>query len=196
MRVNAAFPQSPLNRFLWKSAGVALVLGTLAFVAFRAGLGLVCLGTATFFIVASIAWLLASFIRHPVCQRWTWRTIAASLVAIILGFTCYVTSARVLFRTHVAKPIPPSVQILESLSLGGLDPSCYLHFRLDPKDFDVILRARPYKDSPNKMRTLPMVPWWKPESMTNPTVYYWNGGGVWLIVNETRTEAYFAFFTS
>lgn len=124
------------------------------------------------------------------------------LTAALIGAGYYSTTPRMLFRRHVTSPIPPSVRVLASGHSGGLDPCAAVRFTASPEDMNAILRGRPYRVVP--LEEFPRIPLlrpkgpWDPQSFVSPTLYKWGAAPspeVFLLVNQDRTEAYFAFLT-
>lgn len=197
MNTTAKNSTSLLNLAVWKIAEVVIILvaGELLFWRYKSIF--VGIEIAALFIGLVIISVLTLFIR----QRKHRRIISLVLVTLMaiwpVGLAFYNTSEKTLFQNSVANPIPDSVRILESEYHRGTDPALYLHFKLSPDDFDLILRKRPYEKKSDVNG--PKGPdWWNPQLLKNAMLYYYDpkqqpGCAVWLWVNEAKTEVYFAY---
>jgi hypothetical protein len=104
-----------------------------------------------------------------------------------------------LFKAFVLDPIPSSVSVLHSHDQVPLfDPSIWLHFTVDPQDFDTILAAEAWTIDDfdfDGVYNTPVEDWWHPESLGEYTKYHvqpedcdcWKT--MW--VNAERDQVYF-----
>lgn len=185
------------RRFAWWTGTVLVALLALVLMVTRFGPGFVCCGIWPLLLVLLLAWLLGWYRSRPS------RAPKGAFVAVLVAAAVYVaagyalTTPRMLFRRFVASPVPPSVQVLEGRYWGGREAGVHIHFALRPQDLDAILRARPYEavgpEEDGIIRVPPPPEWWHPQTLANPTAYAarTEDHGVWLWVNESRTEAYF-----
>lgn len=156
-------------------------------------------------VLAVGGWIAARLgrrIRGSVLRRLAPLIALLVLTAALVGVGYYSTTPRMLFRRYVASPIPPSVRVLASGYFGGIDPCAAVRFTASPEDMNAILRGRPYKVVP--LRDFPSIPPlrpkgpWDPQSFVSPTLYSWGEAPspvAFMLVNQDRTEAYFAFLT-
>ncbi|HHH76142.1 MAG TPA: hypothetical protein ENL03_03865 [Phycisphaerae bacterium] len=158
------------------------------------GFGL--LGWAVLRVVASV-----SSKKRLLRQRKISLFLVAIYVTVGFGYLFWMTRPETLFRNHVANPVPQSVQILHSEYKGGLDPTVFLHFKIDPQDLENILQAGKYEQVDCKDIRLfepdGFLPdWWLPYS-TDKTQKYARSNienaSAWLWVSGDKTEAYFEY---
>jgi hypothetical protein len=152
-------------------------------------------------IALMIAWaiilLLTTFIKQPATRNNVSLVLLVVLAGLLVGEGFYRTNPKHLFQVFIAKPMPPSVRILECEYQHSRDSAVYLHFQLSSNDLDAILLAKAYQTSSDTHGPMGGNPaWWKPESLKNAAVYYWEdtqqpGNAAWLWVNDAKTEAYF-----
>lgn len=113
---------------------------------------------------------------------------------------CYsTTTPERLFREYVTAPIPTTVRIIDAhYDVSLRDPAIYIHFQAAPADMETVLgKASHVDEADQKGYMLPLVlqpTWWKPQSLTNRSLYVLENKGestIWIWVNPERTEAYF-----
>ncbi len=187
-----------LKRAAWIAAEVVIVMAACALIFWRAR-GLMCSG----FVAIFAGLVFISALKYCIKQQKRKQMVSLILVllmsAAVSGVVFYETGSNSLFRNYVADPVPGSVRILGSEYQGGLDPAVYLHFEISPDDFEAILRKRPYEIRPDVSEPSVRLPaWWKPQSLKNATVYFYQGvsdeSKNWMWVNELKTEVYFAYW--
>lgn len=70
---------------------------------------------------------------------------ATALVGVFLLRKGNAASPRDLFQEKVVRPIPESVNILESDYIRGREWRVILHFQLSPRDHELLVAAKSYK---------------------------------------------------
>src|SRR5688500_11223242 len=78
--------------------------------------------------------------------------IATGIITLLLILLCASlqaqTSGDKLFTEHVLDPIPKSVTIFNSAT-NGWDGIVWLHFKISPSDFDLILKSKNWEVHPD-----------------------------------------------
>lgn len=144
----------------------------------------------------------------------TYSLIVTTLaVGSYVGYYAYDATPSRLFKRFVMADMPASVQIMDGKYYGARDPSAFLHFRLDKRDFGKLLATRKYNlegtysppaggepttsMTPPNYHPAPFAPdWWRPEQLHEPTLYEttldnWPSDHETIWVNAERTEVYF-----
>lgn len=144
---------------LLHNGGIVWLLPFLAIAYFD--LSLAAFFVIPFILLALLYILIAKFINKFFPSQTALLNVSSLCGAIVLtiailffGFRQY--SPTNLFESAVTKPIPESVEIIETdgqLSVFGIS-SFYITFNLSPSDFDIILKAKQFsKNDIENMKT-------------------------------------------
>lgn len=124
-------------------------------------MGLVIIGMCIYlsFPIMLLVFLIAYILRNRKKEGFlkTIKSRAVIVTTVVLIFVCVglfilsfvPLSSNQLFKNYILKPIPESVEILDSFD-GGPDfyPDACLHFKISPADFQLILAAKNWQIVP------------------------------------------------
>jgi hypothetical protein len=127
------------------------------------------------------------------------------IITLCCGFFLFPTqrSGEEMFRSSVLDPMPKSVTILNSYN-DGWDGVVWLHFKISPSDFDLILKSKNWQEHPDFLIGADTVgneevkDWWNARLLGDNAIKYYvvvdyDGHerieNIW--VNEQRDEVYY-----
>ena len=134
----------------------------------------------------------------------------AGVIALFTVILCCVffgyspqRSGEEMFRDLVLDPMPKSVTVLDGYN-NGWDGVVWLHFKISPSDFSLILNSKNWQEHPDFLigadgtENSEVSDWWHPQSLGENAIKYYvvidsnhheQIENIW--VNEQRDEVYY-----